>query len=111
MIRRLSFVLSTIGSLALTGLAAAQQPAAPPAPGAEAPAAGTGRQQPEGPRPYRQVITAQASNDSGVFLVHRISDKVFYEIPRRMFGREFLLVADQRGTIRGLRYAGEEISD
>src|SRR5258705_141508 len=49
--------------------------------------------------------------DSGVFRVPRIGEKLFYEIPKAMFGREFLMVADQRGTIRGVRYAGEEISN
>jgi Met-zincin/Domain of unknown function (DUF5117)/Domain of unknown function (DUF5118) len=76
--------------------------------------AATGRQQaPDAtaPKPYNQVITAGATTDSGVFTVHRLGEKLFYEIPRGMFGREFLLVADQRGTIRGVRYAGEEISD
>src|SRR5438477_11523868 len=63
------------------------------------------------PKPYNQVITQGATTDSGVFIVHRIGEKLFYEIPKAMFGREFLLVADQRGTIRGVRYAGEEISN
>jgi hypothetical protein len=63
------------------------------------------------PKPYNQVITAAAVSDSGVFTVHRIGEKVFYEIPRAMLGRQFLLVADQRGTMRGIRYAGEEISN
>src|SRR3954468_10157717 len=63
------------------------------------------------PKPYNQVITAGATTDSGVFTVHRLGEKLFYEIPKAMFGREFLLVADQRGTIRGVRYAGEEISN
>jgi hypothetical protein len=63
------------------------------------------------PKPYNQVITAAAVTDSGVFTIHRISEKLFYEIPKVMFGREFLLVADQRGTMRGIRYAGEEISN
>ncbi|PYO88330.1 MAG: zinc-dependent metalloprotease [Gemmatimonadetes bacterium] len=77
-------------------------------------AAGTGRQQaPDAtaPKPYNQVITAGAKTDSGVFTIHRTDEKLFYEIPKAMFGREFLLVADQRGTIRGVRYAGEEISN
>ena len=76
--------------------------------------AASGRQQapePGAPRPYNQVITAGAVTDSGVFVVDRIGEKLFYEIPKAMFGREFLLVADQRGTIRGVRYAGEEISN
>src|SRR6266566_2285259 len=74
----------------------------------------TGRQQaPDAtaPRPYNQVIAPGTTTDSGVFSVHRSGDKLFYEIPKAMLGREFLLVADQRGTIRGVRYAGEEISD
>ncbi|HKC40038.1 MAG TPA: DUF5117 domain-containing protein, partial [Gemmatimonadales bacterium] len=94
---------------------AAQQPA--PAPGRQdtSRAAGGGArpggQAPaEGPKPYAQVITAQATTDSGVFIVHRIGEKLFYEIPRRMLGREFRLVVDRRGTIRGLGYAGEQIA-
>src|SRR6266568_2940965 len=74
----------------------------------------TGRQQaPDAtaPRPYNQVIAPGTTTDSGVFSVHRSGDKLFYEIPKAMLGREFLLVADQRGTIRGVRYAGEEISN
>ena len=63
-----------------------------------------------GPRPYAQVITREAVSDSGVFTVHRIQDKLFYEIPRNMLGREFRLVVDRRGTIRGVGYAGEQIS-
>jgi hypothetical protein len=48
--------------------------------------------------------------DSGVFLVHRIDDRLYYEIPRPLLGREFRLVVDRRGTIRGVGYAGEQIS-
>jgi len=62
----------------------------------------------EGPKPYRDVITAQAVTDSGVFLVHKVGEKLYYEIPRRMLGRDFLLVVDRRGTARGVGYAGEE---
>ncbi len=71
---------------------------------------GRGPAQEPAPKPYNQVITAGAVTDSGVFIIHRISDKLFYEIPRSMLGREFRLVVDRRGTIRGLGYAGEQIS-
>ncbi len=84
---------------------------APQGQGGEQAQGGPGRQQETGPKPYAQVITAQATTDSGVFITHRIGDKLFYEIPRAMFGREFLLLMNQRGTIRGLRYAGEEVGD
>jgi Met-zincin/Domain of unknown function (DUF5117)/Domain of unknown function (DUF5118) len=71
---------------------------------------GAGGQQAEGPKPYAQVITAQAVTDSGVFIVHRMGEKLFYEIPRALFGRDFRLVVDRRGTIRGVGYAGEQIA-
>jgi hypothetical protein len=71
--------------------------------------ADTGRAR-RGPRPYAQVITREAVTDSGVFLVHRIQEQLYYEIPRNLLGRGFRLVVDRRGTIRGLGYAGEQIS-
>src|SRR5437867_11024453 len=105
--------------LTVTALACASAPARqapPPAPARQDTTRATngGRQQPQDanvPKPYNQVITPGAVTDSGVFIVHRIGEKLFYEIPRAMFGKEFLLVADQRGTMRGIRYAGEEISN
>ena len=110
-------ILLVFGVLACSSgrSATPQQPAPQPTRQDTTRAAGGGqgaRQTPsEGPKPYNQVITPGAVTDSGVFIVHRIGEKLFYEIPRGMFGREFLLVADQRGTMRGIRYAGEEISN
>src|SRR2546426_1517527 len=107
---------SVLGVLACSH-AAAPAPARQPAPvqsHQDTSRAASGRQQAPDPgarKPYNQVITAGATTDSGAFTIHRISEKLFYEIPKAMFGREFLLVADQRGTIRGVRYAGEEISN
>jgi hypothetical protein len=112
-------ILLTFGALGLVACSHAAKPAPSRQP-APVPArqdtsrAASGRQQaPDAAalKPYNQVITPGALTDSGVFTVHRISEKLFYEIPKAMFGREFLLVADQRGTIRGVRYAGEEISN
>ena len=122
---RPSRVLLTIGVLGITACSHAAAPARQAAPSAggarqDTTRAGNGAGQASGrqqapdaaaPKPYNQVITAGATTDSGVFIVHRIGEKLFYEIPKTMFGREFLLVADQRGTIRGVRYAGEEISN
>jgi len=116
---RQASVISVIGVLGVVGCSHAtapthQVPAPAPAHQDTSRAATGGRQQaPDAiaPRPYNQVITPGATTDSGVFTIHRIGEKLFYEIPKTMFGREFLLVADQRGTIRGVRYAGEEISN
>jgi hypothetical protein len=55
------------------------------------------------------VITKDATTDSGVFLVHRIGEKLFYEIPRDQLDKEFLLVIDYAGTPEGTRYGGENL--
>src|SRR5260370_729334 len=65
----------------------------------------------EGPKPYAQVTTADATNDTGVFIVHRITDKLYFEIPRAALERPFLLVARYSATPAGTRYAGEELND
>jgi hypothetical protein len=114
MTRRLGAVTAILLAAATTAASAQRpQPGGPPPQAAQAqpPQGGARPAQAEGPKPYRDVITAQATTDSGVFIVHRIAEKLFYEIPRAMFGREFSLIADQRGTVRGVRYAGEEIAD
>jgi len=79
-------------------------------PGQQGPGARPDSGRAQGPRAYAQVITREAVTDSGVFLVHRIQDRLYYEVPRAMLGREFRLVVDRRGTIRGVGYAGEQIS-
>ncbi len=108
--------------LALTGLAAtcppsfvAALPRSPMQPQAQDTTRGRqgggGGPAPEGPKPYAQVITRGATTDSGVFIVHRLNDKLFYEIPRAALERPFLLVARYTATPQGQRYAGEELVD
>ncbi len=112
MTRRLFATAALALAVLRTSAAAQNRPQTPPQGQTPAQqAGGQGQQRPqEGPRPYREVITAQAQTDSGAFIIHRIGEKLFYEIPRTMFGREFRLVVDRRGTIRGLGWAGEQIS-
>src|SRR5437879_2926408 len=109
---RPSNVISVIGVLGVVACSHATAPAhqvpAPAPVHQDTSHAAAGRQQalpPDAtpPKPYNQVITPGATTDSGVFTVHRSGEKLFYEIPEAMFGREFLLVADQRGTIRRVR--------
>src|SRR5436189_291338 len=108
----LTFVV--LGAAACSHATARQSAPAPAPARQDTSRAVSGRQQvPDqgAPKPYDQVITAGAITDAGVFTVHRIGEKLFYEIPKAMFGRASLMVPDQRGTIRGVRYAGEEISN
>ncbi len=44
------------------------------------------------PRPYNRVITPDARTKRGLFAVHRIGDRLYFEIPRRELGRDQLLI-------------------
>ena len=83
----------------------AQDPATP-----DQPQAGGGRggraAEPE-IRPYDRVITKEAKSDDGVFTVHRIKDRVYYEIPKAQLGREFLWVSQIARTTLGAGYGGQ----
>ncbi|CAN5736600.1 zinc-dependent metalloprotease [soil metagenome] len=80
--------------------APAQRPAtqpqttATPAPSAGG-AAGTGAAaaRSESPRPYPSVITPAAVSDSGLVLVHRVGNRLFFELPDSLLGRDMLLIS------------------
>ncbi|HYK10467.1 MAG TPA: zinc-dependent metalloprotease [Gemmatimonadales bacterium] len=103
-------------ALAVPVSLAAQQPT-PTRPGQGAPGNAGDQpraerpQQPEGPKPYGQVITDKATTDSGVFIIHQLGDKLFYEIPRAALEKPFLLVMRYTAAPAGTRYAGEEYAD
>ena len=44
------------------------------------------------PRPYNQVVTAEAQTRRGLFAVHRIGDRVLFEIPRTELNKDMLMV-------------------
>ncbi len=46
----------------------------------------------DGPKPYSEVITDEAVTQDGMFKVHRIDDKLFFEIPATELDREMLLI-------------------
>ena len=58
-------------------------------------------------RPYERVITKDAVTDTGVFTVHRIKDRLFYEIPKDKLGQEFLWVSQIAKTTLGVGYGGQ----
>ena len=47
----------------------------------------------DGMKSYSEVITSKAESDEGVFDVHWVDDKLYYEIPDSLLNREFLLVS------------------
>ncbi len=70
---------------------------------------GRGGQQAREPqiRPYDRVITKEVKTDEGIFSVHRIGDRVYYEIPKDKLGREFLWVSQIARTTLGAGYGGQ----
>ena len=58
-------------------------------------------------RPYERVVTKEAKSDDGIFTVHRIKDRVLYEIPKDKLGREFLWVSQIAKTTLGAGYGGQ----
>ena len=96
-------LLLLLGAVAVTGCAksAAQTPT---------PQAARPSQQRDKPKikPYAEVITAKAKSDSGLFVVHQVEDKWYYEIPLGMLDREMLLVSRRARTATNIGYGGEK---
>lgn len=59
-----------------------------------------------GLKPYKEVITSRAMSDAGLFWVHKVDDKYFFEIPDSLFGREILVVNRISKAAAGMRSSG-----
>jgi len=59
------------------------------------------------PLPYGRVVTAQAQTKNGLFKVHRLGDRVLFEIPRREMNKDILLVQEIAQTTLGAGYGGQ----
>ena len=104
--RNLRTLVVALALVATPCLAAGQDP---PTSGQEPPQGGGrgGRAAEPEIRPYERVITAEAKSDDGVFRVHRIKDRVYYEIPKSALSREFLWVSQIAKTTLGAGYGGQ----
>jgi hypothetical protein len=60
---------------------------------------------------YAEVITEDAKSDVGLFSVHRVDDKLYYEIPPETFGVDMLWVTSIAQTTAGSSYAGMPVND
>jgi hypothetical protein len=84
----------------------AQDPPAPPTGGAGQDRPGRPDQPPE-IKPYERVITKDAKSDEGVFTIHTIKEKIYYEIPKSELMKEFLWVSQIAKTTLGVGYGGQ----
>ena len=62
-------------------------------------------------KPYDRVITKDAKSDEGIFTVHRVKEKIYYEIPKKEFDKEFLWVSQIAKTTLGVGYGGQAMGN
>jgi len=55
---------------------------------------------------YEDIITEKAESKSGLFTVHLVDDKYYYEIPDSLLGTEMLMVTRIAKTANGLGFGG-----
>jgi hypothetical protein len=90
----------------------AESPATTPTPVAQEQGGGqrgpNGQRNGDGPKPYAEVITEEAISDDGLFTVHQVDDKFYYEIPKSMFDQEMLLVSRIARTATDAGFGGQK---
>ncbi len=57
-------------------------------------------------QPYGKVIKKSTISDEGLFIVHKVEDNQYYEIPDSLFGREMLMVTRISKTASGIGFGG-----
>jgi hypothetical protein len=114
LLRRTTFALGLLGALLSAGDSLAQKKKKK---GEETPAAAAPAPRPQangpatGPKSYKEVITPKAKSKEGLFKVHQIDNKYFYEIPDSLLGRDMLMVVRIAKTADGIGYGGENTNN
>jgi hypothetical protein len=63
------------------------------------------------PQPYEKVIIKDAKSKKGVFIVHQIKEKYYYEIPKSEFGKVFLWNTSIARTTLGVGYGHQQLTE
>ncbi|MEN9839990.1 MAG: hypothetical protein RL177_1469, partial [Bacteroidota bacterium] len=97
-------------SILLLGLTLVFASCAVPSRTAVTPPASSGAQTPAAPRAktYASVIPATAESDPGLFTVHRVGAKLFFEIPLAELDKEMLLVSRLAAAQAGQGHGGQQ---
>ena len=57
-------------------------------------------------KPYDEVITKNADTKKGVFFVHKVEDKYYFEVPDSLLERDMLIVSKISGYVENLSFGG-----
>ena len=115
--KRLSLLVLLACCSAITYAQKKSSTPAAPADTAKRPTAPVAPRPPQtGPKPYKEIITDKAITRKGLFTVHKIEDKWYFEMGDSLLGRDVLVVnriskapANTRAGFFG--YAGDEINE
>ncbi len=64
-----------------------------------------------GPKAYKDVITAKAKTTNGLFTVHKVDEKYYFEISEKLFGREIMAVTRYSKVAGGGGVYGGELAN
>jgi len=116
---RIPIAFALCGLMASSATAAIAQDPDPPAGGGGRGGQG-GQAAAPAPRPYERVITAEAKTKRGLFNVHRVGERLYFEIPRRELKKDQLLIGRYakaaapeggRGGGNPTAYAGDQFTE
>jgi Met-zincin/Domain of unknown function (DUF5117)/Domain of unknown function (DUF5118) len=65
----------------------------------------------QGPKPYKEVITDKATTQTGLFTVHKVDDKWYFEIPDSLLSQEFMAITRFSKTAAGAGVYGGELAN
>jgi Met-zincin/Domain of unknown function (DUF5117)/Domain of unknown function (DUF5118) len=93
-------------------LFAQQKPVAPARPAGTATTPATPAIPKTNPKPYKEVITDKAVSQKGLFTVHKVEDKWYFEIADSILNREILAVTRFTKSPAGSHsYGGEKVNE
>jgi hypothetical protein len=110
--RRVASYLFVLAFALCAGISVSRAQDNPPETPAGAPAGPVGRPTPsQEPQPYERIITKDAKSKKGIFTVHQVKDKYYYEIPKSEMGKDFLWVSQIQRTTLGVGYGGQALGN
>src|SRR5689334_16091378 len=63
------------------------------------------------PQPYDRVVTKDAKTTKGLFTVHQVRERYYYEIPKSELGKEMLWNSQTAKTTLDVGYGGGQYAD
>jgi hypothetical protein len=66
--------------------------------------------EPGEPRPFDKVITAEAKTQEGLFRVHSLKNKLYFEIPKALLEQPLLMVANATAVPAGQEHVGRTLN-